>query len=242
MKRVKAILSESRLAAVWAVVWNLVLVYVTYALARVLYLAENWSLLSGALDGGVSSLLQGAWMFDTSAIIYTNVLWILLMLLPLHVKENEVYHRVCRWIFVIVNAMALIINLCDAVYFPFTMRRTTSTVFGEFSHEGNLFSIFVTEALRHWYLLLVAIILIYGLWKLYLSPRLDRRKLVWWRYDLMMLVSLVVAAPLCVAGMRGGFTTAVRPITVSNAAQYVTRPTDAALVLNTPFSLIRTIG
>ena len=42
--------------------------------------------------------------------------------------------------------------------------------------------------------------------------------------------------------MRGGFTTAVRPITVSNANQYAARPTDAALVLNTPFSLIRTIG
>ena len=42
--------------------------------------------------------------------------------------------------------------------------------------------------------------------------------------------------------MRGGFTTAVRPITVSNANQYVVRPTDAVLVLNTPFSLIRTIG
>ena len=35
---------------------------------------------------------------------------------------------------------------------------------------------------------------------------------------------------------------AVRPITISNANQYVDRPTDAALVLNTPFSLYRTIG
>jgi phosphoglycerol transferase MdoB-like AlkP superfamily enzyme len=37
-------------------------------------------------------------------------------------------------------------------------------------------------------------------------------------------------------------TKAVRPITISNANQYVDRPEDAALVLNTPFSLIRTIG
>ena len=46
--------------------------------------------------------------------------------------------------------------------------------------------------------------------------------------------------PLCVAGMRGGFTTAVRPITLSNANQFVNRPAEAALVLNTPFSMIRT--
>jgi phosphoglycerol transferase MdoB-like AlkP superfamily enzyme len=42
--------------------------------------------------------------------------------------------------------------------------------------------------------------------------------------------------------MRGGFTTAVRPITISNANQYASRPVDAALALNTPFALIRSIG
>ena len=41
--------------------------------------------------------------------------------------------------------------------------------------------------------------------------------------------------------MRGGFTHAVRPITISNANQYVDNPNEAGLVLNTPFSLIRTI-
>ena len=42
--------------------------------------------------------------------------------------------------------------------------------------------------------------------------------------------------------MRGGATTAVRPITISNANQYVNRPQEAAVVLNTPFSLIRTLN
>lgn len=42
--------------------------------------------------------------------------------------------------------------------------------------------------------------------------------------------------------MRGGMTTATRPITLSNANQYVERPLDAGLVLNTPFSLFRTLG
>lgn len=34
----------------------------------------------------------------------------------------------------------------------------------------------------------------------------------------------------------------MRPITVSNANQYAERPSEAALVLNTPFSLYRSIG
>ena len=37
-------------------------------------------------------------------------------------------------------------------------------------------------------------------------------------------------------------TTATRPITISNANQYVDRPLDAGVVLNTPFSIFRTLG
>ena len=238
MKRI----SSTLMAPIWAVVVNLALVYVTYAVARLAFLGLNWQLLSPALQGNVGDLVMGSLMFDTSAIIYTNILWIVLMLLPLHLKETAAYHRVLRWLFVVVNGLAFAINVADGVYFPFTMRRTTSTVLGEFSHEGNLAGIILGETARHWYLVLLAAVVIAELWWLYRQPRLDRHRLNWLKYDLTMLAALLVAAPLCVAGMRGGFTTAVRPITVSNANQYVTRPMDAALVLNTPFSLLRTIG
>ena len=134
------------------------------------------------------------------------------------------------------------VNLCDAAYFPYTLRRTTTTVFSEFQNEGNLGGVFLTEALHHWYFVLLGVLVIYALWRLYTTPRLEARRLSWWRYDLTTLFSLAAVAPFVVAGIRGGFATAVRPITISNANQYVDRPTDAALVLNTPFSLYRTIG
>jgi phosphoglycerol transferase MdoB-like AlkP superfamily enzyme len=122
------------------------------------------------------------------------------------------------------------------------MRRTTTTVFQEFQNESNLGGIFFTELLHHWYFVLLAAAVAFGLWKLYARPRLEWKRLSWWRYDVSVLLSLTAVAPLVVAGIRGGFTTAVRPITISNANQYVDRPMDAALVLNTPFSLYRTIG
>ena len=64
----------------------------------------------------------------------------------------------------------------------------------------------------------------------------------WAGYTLTMLLSLVAFAPFCVAGMRGGWTRDIRPITISNANNYCDRPTETGIVLNTPFSLIRTIG
>lgn len=217
------------------VLWNLLLVYVVYQIARLEYYWENTAYLTYTSD-----VFRGGLVFDTSAILYTNVLYVVLILFPLHWKENKCYHQVCKWMFMIVNSIAFAINLADSVYFQYTMRRTTTTVFQEFSNEGNLGGVIGTEFLRHWYLVLLFVVVVFALWKGYANPQL--KKVSWWRYDIVCLLSLLFFAPFCVAGMRGGFTTAVRPITLSNANQYVERPTDAALVLNTPFSLIRSIG
>ena len=221
-----------------AVLWNLLLVYIVYQGARLEYYLENMDYLTYSFD-----VWRGGLLFDTSAILYTNVLYVVLMLFPLHWKEQRIYHLVCKILFLVVNGIALTINLMDSVYFRYTMRRTTTTVFGEFSNESNLGSIIGTEFLNHWYLVLLFMVFMTFLWYGYAQPKLYvQKQLRQWRYDLCCLLSLLLFAPFCIAGMRGGFTTAVRPITISNANQYVERPTDAALVLNTPFSLIRTIG
>ena len=236
-KRLK--LLHAYIAPLLALLLNLLLAYVVYFIARIAYLLDNWSYFSESLSW---EIWQGGLVFDTSAILVTNIPYIVLMLFPLHWKGCKVWHLVCKWEFVIINTLALVLNLCDAAYFPYTMRRTTATVFDEFQNEGNIGGVFFIEALRHWYFVVLTVIVAYGLWKLYITPKLEANKLSWWRYDLVTLASLAAVAPFVVAGIRGGFATAVRPITISNANQYVNRPTDAALVLNTPFSIYRTIG
>ena len=218
------------------VLWNLLLVYLIYQIARIEYWLENSSYLNYTFD-----VWRGGLMFDTSAILYTNALYVVLMLFPLHYKETTIYHKICKWLFIIVNGLAFAINLADSVYFRYTMRRTTSTVFDEFSSEGNLGSIIGTEFLSHWYLVLLFALIMWLLWKFYATPSLNVKVLNKWKYNGACLLSLILFTPFCIAGMRGGFATAVRPITISNAMQYTERPTDAPLVLNTPFSLLRTI-
>ena len=231
------------LAPFGATIYNLMLAYVVYFLARILFLVINYSYFS--LDMTYSHLLEllmGGLVFDTSAILITNSLYIVLMLLPWHGKETATYQQVCRWLFVIINSLALFLNLCDAVYFRYTMRRTTTTIFSEFSNEGNLGSIFFTEMFNHFYLVFIFGAAVWALNYLYYTTRLRQRHYVWWQYDIAMVLSLLLFIPFGVAGIRGGFTTAVRPITISNANQYADHPVEAALVLNTPFSLYRTIG
>ena len=80
------------------------------------------------------------------------------------------------------------------------------------------------------------------MWRLYITPRLDHRQLNWKSYAIVTFLSMLAYTPFSVAGMRGGWTRDVRPITISNANNYCDRPTEAGIVLNTPFSLIRTYG
>ena len=226
-----------------AVIGNLAIAYVVYFIARLVFLAENWGLYAeGMTASHLMELLEGGVVFDTSAILYTNVLWVVMMLFPVSRKENPTYHKICRWVFVVVNTFALILNLCDAVYFQYSMRRTTVTVFQEFGNENNLGSIFGQEALSHWYFFLLTALLAYGMWRLYITPRLDHRQLNWKSYAIVTFLSMLAYTPFSVAGMRGGWTRDVRPITISNANNYCDRPTEAGIVLNTPFSLIRTYG
>lgn len=243
MKKLKNKILSSHFGPLVAVVCNLLMAYVVYSIARVAYLLENYSIFKQGLDtNGLIAAFKGGIMFDTSAIMYTLALYIAMMLLPLHLKERHTYHKVCKWVFVVINTLMLAVNLMDTVYFQYTSRRTTSTVFSEFSHEGNLGAVFGTEFLRHWYFVLLAVVLVWLMWKLYVMPRLTTQHARSWRYYVAMVVSVLAVVPLMIGGMRGGFTTAVRPITISNANQYVDRPIDAALVLNTPFALLRTMG
>ena len=130
------------------------------------------------------------------------------------------------------------------------MRRTTNTVFSEFSNEGNIGSIIGVEFLRHWYLVLLFIIIMWGMWKCYFGSGFKIKKRTTdmprgkrlMKYYIVETLCFGIFIPLCICGMRGGATTAVRPITISNANQYVVHPQEAGIVLNTPFSLIRTIG
>lgn len=225
---------------VMATVSNLLLVYVIYSLCRLVFILENLSTFSSRLTAAsLWEMWSGGLRFDTSAILYTNALYIVMMLLPLHLKERTWWHAAARWVFAVTNGICVIANLADCVYFQYTSRRTTATVFSEFSNENNLAGIFGTEILRHWYIVLAGLAMIYCLWRLCAVPDIKRQQPMKWYY-ITQTVALAVAVPLCISGMRGGVTKAVRPITISNANQYVDRPLEAAIVLNTPFSIIRT--
>lgn len=231
--------SNSRIGSL---ICNIILSYFLFFLARIIFFIVNRDYFVDYMSWELAiDMLNGALKFDTSAVIYVNALYILMMLFPLHFKETKTYHKITKWIYVTFNSVALAANLADAIYFQFTGRRTTATVFNEFSNEGNIMSIIGTEFINHWYLVLLFILLAYGLSIAYRIPSTSRN-INLKSYYITQSISMIAAIPLCIFGIRGGIGPTVRPITISNANQYVNRPIETAVVLNTPFSIIRTIG
>ena len=225
-----------------AALLNMLMAYVVFMVSRLAFFFENYATFAPDMSWGLAlSMLKGSLVFDTSALLYINSLYLVLMLLPWGRKEVPGFHRFLKWLFVVINSIGVALNLGDAVYVAYTGRRSTVTVFSEFVNENNIASIFLTEFVNHWYLVLLFVVIVALMWLCYRTPD----KCVWgkrWRYYVAQTVTLLVLAPLAIIGIRGSATAGTRPITISNANEYVNRPIEGTLVLNTPFSIIRSIG
>ena len=239
-------LKSSSLSGLAAFAINLFWVYLVYQICRVVFLMEYWSIYK---DGWASldlfKAFKGSLVFDTAAIGYTHLPYLLLMLMPFTVRDKQWVAKLAKGYYLIINAIAITANMVDVVYYAYTNRRTTCSVFAEFDNDpSHVSDAILTELLRHWYLVVLGIALILMLWKLYVKPEglvkltSVKQKI---KYYTVSAIAFVATAVLCVGGMRGGFATSTRPITLSNANQYVNRPCEASLILNTPFSMIRTI-
>ncbi|MCC8145019.1 MAG: sulfatase-like hydrolase/transferase [Bacteroidales bacterium] len=234
-------MGERKMTAPLSVLYNLLLAYILFFFSRILFYWINYSYFTDISFSDLCLIFKVVFLFDNSAILYLNIIYIFLMLFPFHKKETKGYQQFVKGLFVTTNSIGLIMNLMDTVYFQYTNRRTTASVFNEFSNEGNIASIIGTESVNHWYLILIGIGFIFLLYKFYKKPSAAPPFNLGLYYIVSTLV-LLLAIPLCIWGMRGGIGAAVRPITISNANQYVRKPIETALVLNTPFSVLRTIG
>ncbi len=226
-------------------IWRFALLMLIYTVCRVLFYLFNADFFTSLSATGFLRILAGGLWFDTSALIYTNILYIVLFLLPFTFRYNTWYQNVLKYLFVVTNSIAIGANCADFIYFRFTLRRTTATVFDEFKHETNFGSLIPKFIADYWYVFLIWIALTALLVLLYGRVR-PIKKVKGFRYHLVYgvngLVLLLVFATLMVGGMRGGFRHSTRPITLSNAGQFVSEPLEAAIVLNTPFAIYRTLG
>lgn len=187
--------------------------------------------------------IGGGLKFDTVSVLYANLLFIVLSLLPFHFRERSWYRRILFWYYAVINSLLIVaVNLADCVYFRYTQKRfTADEIF--FADNSNSVQLVLKFAAENWYLLLVGAVLIWLLVWGYgrkITPRSPLRE--GWVYHSVNTGLLVIAILLGIAGMRGGVTRMTRPITLSNATLYASTSEKANLILSNPFCILRTIG
>ena len=222
---------------------NLLIVMAIYTLSRVFFYWINLDLYPNVDNAHLLEMIMGGWRFDLTALLYLNSLYILLILLPLpiQIRNNKHYIRVTNYSFYIPNIIGLIANCMDMVYVRFTDRRTTCTLFTEFQNDGNLTEIILQAAGQYWYVTLFGIAIIALLIIASRKTWQIKTPSSTWMYYVTNSVLMVVSIYFVVIGIRGGFGKYTRPITISNAMQYANSPQETAILLNTPFSLMKSL-
>jgi phosphoglycerol transferase MdoB-like AlkP superfamily enzyme len=214
-----------------------------FSLCRILFFTFNVSTFSGMTTDKFLNILSGGLRFDLSAALYTNALYILAQSIPFKFRHRRTYQNILAALYFATNGIAIALNCIDMVYYRFTFRRTTSAVFAEFANDLGNGTLMLQLLKDYWWLLIVFILLITLTAKLHnmfnVGRPLIRSNAIYYTVSTLLFI---VYTGLFVAGVRGGFTGTTRPITISNAAAYITKPVEAGLVLNTPFSIYRTFG
>lgn len=225
-----------------ALIKYMLLAMLMYSISRVLFYLFNQDMFEDTSLGEFGSMMLAGIRFDLSAVLYTNILFILLMLLPFRFRYKAWYRKALMYIFVFCNGVGLAANIGDIIYYRFTLRRTTWSVFEEFANE-NMAALGTSFLIDYWYMFLIWVALICLMVFLYKKIKIALpRSISAWIYYPVHTIVMALSIGLCIAGMRGGFLHSTRPITLSNAGEYVKRPKEMYLVLNTPFSMLRTIG
>lgn len=225
-----------------ALVWRLLLIFFLYSLMRILFYLLNYGMFGPIPFDSLWIMLKGGTRFDASAIFYINIPVILLHIIPFRFIYGQVYQKVVKYIFYFFNAIGIIANMTDVVYYRFTLKRTTMSVFREFDHE-NPFG-FVHFVWDYWYITILTIALIGLMVFIYgkIQVHKPRKKFPWYVYYPVSIALMLIVVYVSVGAMRGGFRHSTRPITLSNASAYISKPEHRAIVLNTPFSIMQTTG
>jgi len=216
---------------------------VFYSAFRIIFYLFNTSLFPNVGFAAFLRIMRGGVMFDTSALLFINALFFLLCLLPFHFKFNRWYQAGLKWLFIITNGIGIAFNSIDIIYYRFILKRTTASVFDIVSYDNNKARLTIRFIYDFWYIFLIfllfIVLLIRGYSWLKPKPFAFSRK---WKYTVVASIALLFVAGLSVVGMRGGYMTSTRPITMNNAGKYVNSPEEMALVQNTPFCIMKTWG
>ncbi len=161
-----------------------------------------------------------------------------LLLVPVF-KVSRKYERFVNTISLIALSLAIMLNVSDAIYYRFTLKRLSADIFTYLFKNGGGMEQLPGFLVDFWYISLAVLLLVWVLARIMLGAK-KLSRIPFKTYGLLpSLVIFLVGAGLLLIGVRGGLQ--LKPINTVDASRQV-KPLAVSLVLNTPFSIIKTYG
>ena len=225
----------------WKLGIRILAILILYQFCRLLFFLYNIDYFSNINVVDYFRIIKGSIRFDLSAVLYINSLVILLTLLPTNLIIKKWYKKTIYYCFIYCNLLGILANIMDVFYYEFSKRRLTISFLQEFSNEKKILSMLLEFCKDYWVAIPLIFIVFYILKYIANKTTLKAKEI---RFSKLTIFSSSLITILCltlvVFGFRGSFIIKNRPITISNAGKYANNPNEISLIVNTPFSLIRT--
>ena len=223
---------------------NYFFAFALFFLCRIIFIIANKEYYSDTEFSHLLTLIYGGLKFDFASIFYLSAVSFFMMIIPMKFSLKSTYTKIAKYFFVIPISIGLFANLYDTAMFPFNGRRTNFSFFKEFSNENNLLGILLKGFVDFWPLTLAAAVMIFCLVKFYYRPKIKEEDFLDKKYTLKVLPITLLFIYFFMAGLRGSFLIDAdhRPMNMNNANQYIKKSNESAIVLNTPYCILRTAG
>ena len=182
--------------------------------------------------------IAGTW-FDLSTIGLVLMPFIILSLLPEKWQHNWIIRILQVITFFIPTLLIAALNLMDTAYYNFTLKRSTADLFVIVSAGNDVGQLLGSFFADYWMLILIFIIGTWLLIRYYKRTSIRKLKRTNTPNLRKELIAFFILVPLFILIGRGGF--GLRPISSIDATLY-TQPENSALVLNSAFTLLKSIG
>ena len=232
-----------RINEISILIYRIFLVYINYTFCRLLFVYFNNDLLQIDNFLQLTKLLYHGIRFDSMSIVYLNSIFILLSIIPFKINTSKIYQDVLIWIYFIFNGIGMLLNFIDFEYYRFNLNRLMSSFLEAIESEPNKSELILHYIFDYYHILIIYLTFLF-VW-IFLYKMVKHKDQISFRnknYYLSSLFIFLFTAVFCVMGARGGdLKKSTRPITIIDAMDNVNNPQHADIILNTPFTILKTL-
>lgn len=208
----------------------LVVVFI-YQLSRLFFYCFNKKIFTEITP----DVVIGGLRFDLSSLGYINLLFGLLHTFPGTLQNNTTYQKGLKFGFYTANLLFIATNFIDLEYFKFTGKRSTFSMITAGGMGQEIGGLLVSYSIDFWYIPFIFMLTAFLFWKLLPTDKNKERNSFSWK---ALGVCFLTISALFIMG-RGGFQK--KPLRIVDASAYG-KLGQSALVLNTPFTILKTLS